>query len=682
MTLDQILLFILLGVGPGALIAALALSIILGYRGDGIVNVAAGAMTTFGAYVYYGLRQGFLFIPPIPFVPLKYSLGGPVSPPLAVVITLVYSGLVGAIIEFVAYRPLRKASPVAKLVASVGVLLTLGAIIVLQFGGNGQLAPDVLPTTTTTVLGSSIPTNRFMLAGIVAVVTVVLWGVYKFTSFGLATRAAQENQDEAVLSGLSPNLLAGANHIAASVLAAGFGILVAPLTSLDPSTLTLAVVPALAAALLAGFQSFTIAAVFGLGLGIIRTLIQLLQTQNWFPTTSQGGPLPGVTELVYFVLIVVILVLKGKSLPARGSLTEARLPKTPYEMRTRAGKVIAGIWFVIAALAVTFSPPDWRQAVINTLIGIIAAISLVILTGYVAQVSLAQLAVAGTAGFILSRLATQAGIGFPLGPVIAILGAATLGTLAGSAALRIRGVNLAIVTLAAATAISTFIFNNPDFGAPATGSPVPSPTLFGLNLGADAELPFGGGGNPSPMLGYFVLAFMIPLVLLTIRLRRTSLGHSLLAVRSNERAVAASGISPARVKLVAFALSSVVISLAGVLVSYNLGSVDVGRFSIMTMLSLYAFGYIGGITSVVGAAIAGLMGQSGFMTQLITTAGLPVAVQGYVGGLLLILTIVTNPGGLGVNPPWRKQTSAIAAWWQRRTGRVSTPEQSQTEGLS
>lgn len=652
MTLHQIVLFVLLGVGPGALIAAIALSVVLNYRGDGVVNVAAGAMTAYGAYVYYGLEHGYLIVPPLPWVPGKVEFSGPVPIAMAWVITLLYCALIGLIIEFCAYRPLRKAPPVAKLAVSIGVLLTLQAVIVLRFGGNGQSAPNVLPTDSVNVLGSPIPVNRFILLGLVAAATAVLYSVYRFSSFGLTTRAAQENQDEAVLSGLSPNLMAAANTVLGAVLAGAIGIIVAPLTSLDPNTLTLAVVPALAAALLAGFTSFTIAASAGVALGVVRALVQLSQTQSWFPTTHAGGPIPGVPELIYFLAIVGILVLRGTSLPDRGTLSEARLPRTPVEMRLKKERVLAAGWCIGALMLVTFLAPSWRQSLINSLIGIVAALSLVVLTGYVAQISMAQIALAGLAGFLLSRLAAHAGIGFPFGPILAIAGATIVGTLCGAAALRVRGVQLAVVTLAAAVAISSFIFDNTDWGAAAGGSPVPSPRLFGVNIGPTAKLPFGTSGSPGPMMGYLTIAVLVPLVLLVVRLRSTRLGHSMLAVRSNERATAACGISAARVKLSAFAMSSAIVALAGVLISYNLGSVDPGRFTIMTMLGLIAFGYIGGITLVLGAVLAGLMTMNGVFTHMITSAGLPVAIQSYVGGILLIATIVTNPGGLALHPPW------------------------------
>ena len=114
----------------------------------------------------------------------------------------------------------------------------------------------------------------------------VLAALYRFTLFGLATRAASENEVLAMLGGLSPNRLSMGNTLLASVIAGGIGILAASITQLDTETLPLQIVPALAAALLAGFTSFGIACAAGIGLGIIDSLLQYVTSLSWFPTAG------------------------------------------------------------------------------------------------------------------------------------------------------------------------------------------------------------------------------------------------------------------------------------------------------------------------------------------------------------------------------------------------------------
>ena len=161
------------------------------------------------------------------------------------------------------------------------------------------------------------------------VVAAVLAALFRWTPFGLSTRAASENEVSAMLAGLSPSRLAITNTVLASVVAGGLGVLVAPLIALDAQTLAFQVVPALAAALLAGFTSFFIACFAGLAIGVVQSLLIYWGTQSWFPTDSGGAPLRGLPELFVFLVIVLALFLRGASLPGRGELVEKRLPAVP-----------------------------------------------------------------------------------------------------------------------------------------------------------------------------------------------------------------------------------------------------------------------------------------------------------------------------------------------------------------
>ena len=234
-------------------------------------------------------------------------------------------------------------------------------------------------------------------------------------------------------------------------------------------------------------------------------------------------------------------------------------------------------------------------------------LSLVVITGFVGQISIVQLALAGIAGFILSHLAVDHGIGFPLGMLIGSLGATVCGLVIAVSALRVRGVSLAVVTLGAAVAIEQFVFLSTTWGGGSSSSPVPPPKVFGLDLS-----PYGGfrgldGKIPSPVFGFFVVAITVALGLFVANLRRSSLGQRMLAVRSNERAAAAAGVNVTTVKLAAFGISSFIAGIGGTLYGYNFSSVTVTRFSALTALSLIAFAYVGGITTVAGAIFGGLI---------------------------------------------------------------------------
>ena len=148
---EQIVLFAILGLGAGSLIAGLALGIVVSYRGSGIINLATGAIAMLAGYSYWSLKTG------------SYGVDVPTAP--ALVITFLFLLGVGLLIEFAVFRPLRTAAPLAKLAASLGVLLVAQAAVSLAFGIGTKPQPPVLPGGTVTVFGSNVPIDRFILPG-------------------------------------------------------------------------------------------------------------------------------------------------------------------------------------------------------------------------------------------------------------------------------------------------------------------------------------------------------------------------------------------------------------------------------------------------------------------------------------------------------------------------------------
>src|SRR6186997_2389178 len=427
--MKETFLFLLLGLGTGATIAAIALGIVITYRGSGFINLAAGAIAMLAGFSFWALRTG--------------ELGFTVGTPLAIALTYVFVVLVTVVIELAVYRPLRTAAPLAKLVASLGVLLTAQAAMLLAFGTSQHPQPTIIPIRVIRMLDAAVPLSAFVLSGMVVVITLVLWALYRWTRFGLATRAASENDVAARLAGLSPNELSLTNSILATLVLGTLGIFAGSVAALDTTTLPFLVVPALAAALFARLTSFTIACACGLGIGMAESLIEYASTKSWFPT-SEGVAWPGVKELLVFVLIVAAMFLRGASLPMRGELVEQRLPDVP---RPKHAVTLAIPSTLLCAIALVVLPFDFRQALTNSLIGTVMALSLVVITGFVGQISVVQLALAGVAGFTVSHLAVDHGIGFPLAPLAGIGAAVLLGVLTAVSALRVRGVALAVVTL-------------------------------------------------------------------------------------------------------------------------------------------------------------------------------------------------------------------------------------------
>jgi branched-chain amino acid transport system permease protein len=627
--IDNLIVFCLLGIGSGAVIAGLSLSLVLNYRGSGVINLGAGAVAMVSMYCFWALQSGY-------FGHYKFGL----APSL--LITLVVAIIVGVLLELLAFRPLRTSPPLAKLVASLGVLLVIQSAIQLVFGDYPQQPVAFLPRNAVHLLGVNTRLDNFILAGIVIAITIALTAIYKWTRFGLRTRAAFESEASAMWIGLAPARLSMINTLLASVVAGALGVLAAPITSIDPNFLPLEVVPALAAALLARFTSFWVAALVGMLIGMGGNVLFYLQTMSWYPK-SGGVPIPGVQELLIFILMVIALLWRGSSLPARGDVIERGLPEVPRPRNPARWTVIMG---VIGVLALIGFPYDFRQALINSIIGVVLVLSLVVITGYMGQMSLVQLALSGVTGFTMADLANSFGIGFPLGPIIGVAVATILGLLIGASALRVRGIQLAVASLAGAVAIAEFWFNNPSWGAGTTGARIAQPTLFGLDIGSNAGFRGLDGHLPSPVLGFIILGFAMLLCLLVVNLRRTRFGQQMVATRSNERAAAALGVNVRRLKLTAFGLSSFIAGMAGVMYAYNFSSLSVNRFSALTALSVVSFAYIGGISMVSGAVFGGLL----TVQALIPYAwqqwfGLSGTWAVLVGGVFLVFNLIFYPAG-------------------------------------
>ncbi len=626
--MHQWILFALLGLGSGALTAGLALALVATYRGSGIINLAVGGVAMVAGYAFWAFKTG----------EFGFHLGTVPS----FICALIVSCALGALMEVLAFRPLRAASPVLKLVATIGILLALQATVLLAFGPFPKTEPSIISSPEVSFLGQTVPESNLILALIAIIGAAVLWAAYRWTRFGLETKAAFENETSARLIGLSVNRLSMSNTLMASVIAGAIGILAAPVVTLDSQDLPLAVVPALAAALFADFTNFPVACGLGIFLGALQNVLYYASTLSWFPTDS-GIAWPGVQQVLILVAIVIALFMRGNKLPQRGERVEKRLPIAPRPERLIRPALIA---FVVCGAALIILPYDFRQALVNTIIAGALTLSVIVITGYVGQVSIMQLALAGVSAYLVSHLATDAGIGFPLAPVIAALAATGLGLVVGVSALRVRGVQLAVVTLAAAVAIENAWFTTTTLGGGQGGAPVPQPSLFGLNLGNAAGFRGLDGQLPSPVLGFIILAVTVLLFLLVANLRRSQIGRRMLAVRANERAAAASGVNVRNTKLIAFGLSSFIAGIAGAMFAYNFGSVSSTTFDALSALGVIAFAFVGGVTMVRGAIFAGLAS---------TEALFPYAFQKWfglsglwallIGGIAVVFNLVLVPEG-------------------------------------
>ncbi len=689
--MNQVILFLILGLGLGSIYAMLGAGIVVVYRGSGVINFAQGAMAMYGVFTFdEARRNGKIQLPWVDFLPTKW-LNVPVTIKLsdtgvglwyALVVALAMGVLIGLMAHFLVFRPLRNAAPLGKVIGSVGVLLYLQGVAQLHFGGTGRQPESIIPDEPLQNflnLGSAVPRNTLWAAAIAVLIGLGLWALFRFTRFGLATRAAAGNEKGAVLLGYSPQKLAALNWVIAAVVAAFSAIVVGPLQgSLTPIGLSALVVGALGAALLGALRSIMVVTFAGLGLGAVQSLLQFWSSKDWFPDWFRTG----VKDVVPLLVIVVVLFVRGKALPLRGTVEEKRLPLSPKPVRVWQH---AAVWtIVVVAFAYLFQDSGSRTvfalALTTSLVAAIIMLSMVVITGYVGQISLAQMSLAGVAAFFMARMMANGsttstnpfpvsgpGLPWPIAAILGVLAAVVVGVLLGLPAVRIRGVQLAVVTLAFAISLQTLYLENQSLtdisaGAPASVKPA---TFFGINLASTGDK----GQLDRPTFAIFLVIVLIACAVGVANMRRNGTGRRFLAVRANERAAAAAGINVARTKLLAFAVASAIAGVGGVMLGFKQNDVSSANFVYGASITFLAFAYLGGITSINGAIIGGLLAPAGLVVVFSNYFFADTQIDQYtavIGGASLIFTAIIHPAGIA--PFFQELMQHFGRWLVRARG--------------
>jgi ABC-type branched-subunit amino acid transport system ATPase component/branched-subunit amino acid ABC-type transport system permease component len=620
--LEEVIRFALLGFGVGALYALASQGLIAIYRGSGVLNFALGAIGMAAAYLWWELtaNQEWGFYP-------------------ALIVGVLFAAAIGALVHLFIMRPLRQAAPLVRVIATLGVLITLQAIAVLRYESTPKFIQSELPTDPVEITGSIvISVDRLILFGIAAVTTLALWALYRYTRFGLATSAVAENERAASALGWSPDRIATLNWALGCGLAGLAAILIVPIVTLQPAVLTNLVLAATAAALVAGFRSFPIAFAAGLAIGIAQTEVNRYVTQ------------PGVGTAVPFLIIVVWLLVRGQALPLRDYL----LQRLPTIGTGRINWPVLGFFVALCAFLMSTTQPIWIDAFTVTVCIAIVLLSIVLLTGYAGQLSLAQFAFAGFGAWVAGRLCAAEGLPFLLGAAIGVAATLPLGILFGLPAVRTRGINLAIVTLGLGTALELILFSNTDYTGGFGGTIVEETTLFGLDIDSAA--------HPT-RYGLFALFCLVVVALAVSNIRRGRSGRRLIAVRTNERAAAALGISVAGAKFYAFALSAAIAALGGILYAFRSSSITYTVFDAFTSITMVAYAMIGGIGYLGGAVIGATLAPGALNSQILNEIsddlGRYIAL---IGGVSVILLLLANQNGI------MKETISQIAWVRGKLG--------------
>ncbi len=597
--------FAAVGLGTGAIYALLGQGIVLIYRASGVINFAQGATAALGGYFFFELH-------------VNHGWGW--------VAALVVSGLVGvalgAVTQVAVMRPLRHSSPLTRVIATTGIFTILVEIGFLKYGSDTEFVPPFLPNTIVSLGGgATVGIDRFILLGLALVLTAVLWVSYRFTRFGLATTAVAENELSAGAMGISPDRVALINWTIASAIAGVSGALISAIVALSPENSSLLVVPALAAAMIGGFTSFPITLVGGLIIGIIESeLTNYVTAPGWAASTG-------------FIVIAIWMLVRGQALPLRGHLLE-RLPRVGVP---RLGAPALAFGLVVAFVVVALGSGTTQNSVSVTAAYGLICLSLVLLTGYCGQISLAQFALAGIGALVAGRLSEAQHFSMIAAAACGTAAAMGAGFVFGLPALRTRGISLAVVTLGLGVAVQNIVLGSATYTGGFNGTTIGSEELFGFSV------------NPIQHPGRFAIMAVIVLavaMVLIANLRRGVFGSKMLAVRGNERAAAALGINIRAIKLVAFVISSGLAALGGVLLAYQNPVVQFNQFNVVASIGVLVQTVIIGIGFLQAAVVGGFGYPEGFLPQIFNGLGNASDYVLLASGFLLLVTLVFTPDGV------------------------------------
>ncbi len=590
---------IILALGPGAMLGLLGLGLVCIYRSTNVLNLAHAATATLGAYLYYEL-----------------TVSSGLTPVWAFLIVCPTIGLVSVVIYVLVFRRLVNTSPLTKLVASIGVLVVIQSVLQMRYGAQFYNAPGMLPHEPIRVLGVTVGADRLLLLLIATLVTAALWAAYRYTRFGLATAASAENSFMGSVFGLRMQRVAIGNWFVAGTLAGGAGALLAPITGLSSAQLMSLIVPVLAIALLGSLRSYPLTLVGGLVVAIAQAL------------TTAHTSVQGAADIVPLVIIVIIVIIVGKNLPMRNE-PGIRLP------RVGSGRIrVSTVTVILVATFVslyTWIPDSLYSPILVNVTMAIVLLSALVISGYGGQLSLAQLAVAGLGAYFSSRLAGGSQWGFLPTLIVATVLCALFAVLVGSLSLRVRGVPLAVLTMAISVALYSTLFIKDQT------VPVGNPTLFGWDVSMLL--------HPQRYLA-LALILLVGLMVLVANVRRSSGGRQILAVRGDERAAASLGINVSAVKVSAYGISGAVAGIAGVLIAFQSPVNTLAGFDPLSSAFVLGWATLGGIGYLAGPLVGSFFVQGSLGTELGNAIYNNSSVVALVGGILIILTLLNHPDGV------------------------------------
>lgn len=567
---EDIFRAILQGGPPGTVYALVALGFVLAYKTSGVFNLAFGAQAYASAVLYFKAHDAW---------------GWPIIPAFVLAV-LIMAPALGFLLEWAVFRHLRTAPPVARLVVTIGLSVAIPAIvdILLDFQPKGGKTPDgIIPKGDSVFYDPfgvyAYSRNELMAMGVAVVAMLGLAALFKFSAIGLRMRAVVESPRMTELNGIPADRVSAAAWALSSLFAGLAGVLIAPrFSTLTDDEFFNIVVIAIAAAAIGLLVSLPRALVGGLGLGAVIALSTTF-LQKWSKDLDWLKPIqnnftPAIPFLVLFAILVFVPSvrraravadpLSGVDPPPSSTNRAASDPRADLIRRL----VVAGVAVAIAVVVFTRADTAWLFLVTQAVLLAVVFLSITVMTGLGGHISLCQGAFAAIGGFTVFQLVDRYDLSVLVAAVIGAAIAAVVGALLSLPIRRLSGIWVAIATLAFAfffdAVMVKFSWVGSARGSASEPLKVPRPVIGPWDLIDDKAF---------LVLAVIILAVASVAVSL---FARSYTGQRLRALRGSEVASESIGISPARSRVIVFAVSAFIAGLGGALMSIHQKNVNYG----------------------------------------------------------------------------------------------------------
>lgn len=566
--MTELFQFFLFGLMLGCVYAIAAMGLVLTYTVTGVFNFAHGAVGMLAAFIYFELRvrQG-------------------VPTPIAIaIVVFVLAPLMGVAAERV-LRRFQGSDYATSLVVTIALTVGLLGLAQNTFDpGEARNLPLLFGDRRFVVFSVPITYDRIAQVIVAAAVAFGLRFLLFRTPLGARMRATVDDRELAGLSGVRSRVVGRLSWMIGFALAALGGVLFAGGQNLNAIVLTLLVLNAYGAAMVGRLTNLPMTFVGALVLGVCQELTNVSWLSDW-PSpetfTQLRLAIPGL------FLVAAILFVPSFRLSA-GRIVGRDEPPVPNVRRSIGAG--AGLILFVAVL-VQLLPADQHLHVVRALVVATVCLSLVALTGLSGQVSLTQYLFVGVGAFVTGKVAGGDSIaGMLLGGLLA----AVLGAIVALPAVRLRGLHLALSTFGIALIGREAVLGDRRvFGL--GGLSVGRPDILGISTSSDAAF------------AVWCTVVFVLLAVVVIVVRRSWFGRELTAIRDSELAAATLGARVKTSKVVIFSLSAFIAGCSGALFGGLTFAVQGIHFEPVNSLVILLFAFVGGITTVTGALMAGTL---------------------------------------------------------------------------